>query len=241
MRGQRGATVSTTSQARGAAPSPPAPQAVPGVRPGQRRGPRRATVLGIALVAGAVLLGARTVSAADRREPVWSLRTPLAAGSVVTPDALVPAMAAADQGLAAYVGAGAPLVPGTRVRHDVAAGELLPVAALVAPGGADDRRLVTVAVEPLHAPPELARGERVDVYLTPRDSGAGPAAAASTLVLRDALVADVPPPSDSAAADSMAVVLDLPAAQAARAVAAVRGGAVDLVRVPAGAAAAPSR
>ena len=88
-------------------------------------------------------------------------------------------------------------------------------------------------VDPLHAPLSLARGERVDVYVSPQDGasvGSGVDVLPS-LVLPAALVADPGSLDASGSSDQIGVVLEVPAKDAARAVAAARGGEVDLVRV----------
>ncbi len=184
---------------------------------------------GVGLVVVSVVLGGRLVAAADDRVDVWSTTSSLAAGSVLGPDDVVLARAALDDA-GAYLPADRD-VSGLVLQRDVGAGELLPAAA-VADGVRGDRRLVTVPVDPLHAPPGLARGERVDVWVTPADgaSPAGPAASPS-LVLSGALVADPGSADTSGLTDQLGVVLDVSAADAERAVAAARAGDVDLVRV----------
>jgi hypothetical protein len=191
--------------------------------------------VGVALVVIAVVAGSALLGSAGDRVPVWSLRSALAAGTTLRADDLVPAPVAGDS-VALYAGSSTD-VTGKVLTRDLGAGELLPLSALGAPGGAA-RRLVTVAVDPLHAPPGLARGERVDVYVTPRDGasvgGSGTVRVLPTLVLARALVAD-PGASDPAGASTqIGVVLDVAAADADRAVAAARGGDVDLVRVGTG-------
>ncbi len=127
-------------------------------------------------------------------------------------------------------------VTGRTLARDVGVGELLPAAALTDAATAD-RRMVTVPVDPLHAPPALSRGERVDVYVSPKDGasvGQDGVTVLPTLVLAGALVAD-PGVADTAGTTSqLGVVLDVGARDAGRAVAAARGGDVDLVRVGSG-------
>lgn len=207
-------------------PVPPSPRAV------RLRGGGRDLRLGVGvlLVLVSVVLGARLVSAADDRIEVWSLAAPLSAGSTLGSDDLV-AVPVALTDLSAYVVAGTDVV-GQVLRRDVEAGELLPAAA-VGEGQPGTRRLVTVPVDPLHAPPALARGERVDVYVTPPDGavvGAGVDVLPS-LVLEAVLVAEPGAADASGVTDQLGVVLDVAAADADRAVAAARAGDVDLVRV----------
>ncbi|MBI1377071.1 MAG: flagellar biosynthesis protein FlgA [Frankiales bacterium] len=189
--------------------------------------------LGIALVVVAVVAGARLIGAADDRVTVWSLRSSLAAGTTLRADDLVAVPVGADS-LDAYVPQ-ATDVAGAVLTRDVGPGELLPAAALGPSDAA--RRLVTVPVDPLHAPPGLVRGERVDVYVSPRDGtslAAGGVAVLPSLVLAGALVADPGSVDPAGVGTQVGVVLDVAAADADRAVAAARGGDVDLVRVGTG-------
>jgi hypothetical protein len=207
-----------------------APPSPPARRPQVRRDLRLAA--GGALVLVAMVLGARLLAGAGDRTPVWSLRVPLAAGTALQADDLVAVDVGGDATTVAVYVAASDDVIGRRTTRDLAAGELLP-AASIATSSRVDRRLVTVAVDPLHAPPSLARGERVDVYVTPRD-GASVGSTVSvlpTLVLAGALVSDPGSPDASGASAQVGVVLDVAAKDADRAVAAARAGDVDLVRV----------
>ena len=130
-----------------------------------------------------------------------------------------------------YVGANSTDLVGRKVTRPIGAGELIPVSAVAetAPNASGDRRLITVPVEPMHSPIDLAHGDRVDVYVSPRDQGG--AAGASQLVLGGALVSEVNADADSATGE-IAVVLDVEATHGAQLVAAGRSGVIDLVRVP---------
>ena len=205
----------------------------PPSRPSPPRWRDRRLLVGVLLLVGCVVAGSRVVAAADQRVPVWSVRHDLAAGSVVAADDLAVRLVAADAGLELYLAAAGEGPAGRRLLRPVAAGELLPVGALAA-GPIAARRLVTVPVEPLHAPVGLSRGERVELWVTPRDAdGAGADTPLPELVLPSAVVADVADDPDAlGSATERAVVLDVAAADAARVVAASRRGAVDLVRVP---------
>lgn len=195
---------------------------------GSRRDLRLA--LGVVLVLLAVVLGSRLL--ADDRAPVWSLRAPLAAGTALSADDLVAVPVSIDDA-AVYVGAATDVV-GRRLARDLGAGELLPSSALVDSAAPGPHRLVTVPVDPLHAPPGLARGERVDVYVTPPDGasvGGDSVTVLPALVLAGAVVADPGLADQTGATTQVGVVLDVAAADADRAVAAARAGDVDLVRV----------
>jgi hypothetical protein len=190
--------------------------------------------IGVALVVASVVLGAKLLSSAGDREAVWTAKQALAAGTTLRADDLV-ASAVAWDNLAAYVPQASD-VTGKVLARDVGAGELLPAAAL-ADAATDTRRLVTVPVDPLHAPPGLARGERVDVYVSPKDGasvGQDGVTVLPTLVLAGALVADPGSVDTAGTSSQIGVVLDVAAKDADRAVAAARGGDVDLVRVGTG-------
>ena len=128
-------------------------------------------VLGVLLVLGSVLLGARVVTAADATVPVWSAGGDLAAGTVLTADDLVPVSVRLDDAADAYL-ATSTRPAGRVLGRAVQAGELVPRSALEEPSG-----LVQLAL-PVQAgfvPPGLARGQVVDVYAV-ADPVAGAAA-----------------------------------------------------------------
>ena len=126
-----------------------------------------------------------------------------------------------------YLDASGSEVIGRRLGRAIGQDELVAITAI---GASDaDRRLITVPVEPVHAPTDVAHGDRVDVYSSPRD--AATAGGSSRLVLTGALVEQVSTDIDSARGE-LAVVLDVRADQAALVVNAVRTGVLDLVRVP---------
>ncbi len=190
--------------------------------------------IGVGLVVVSVVLGAKLLSSAGDRVPVWTATQALAAGTTLRADDVVAVSVAADN-LAAYVPQSSD-VTGKVLARDVGAGELVPAAAL-ADSATDTRRLVTVPVDPLHAPPGLARGERVDVYVSPKDGasvGQDGVTVLPTLVLAGALVADPGTVDTAGTSSQIGVVLDVAAKDADRAVAAARGGDVDLVRVGTG-------
>src|SRR3954471_16343060 len=89
-------------------------------------------VLGVLLVLGSVLLGARVVSAADATVPVWAAAGDLAAGTVLTADDLVAVDVRLDDAANAYL-ATSTQPAGRTLSRAVSAGELLPRATLVEP------------------------------------------------------------------------------------------------------------
>jgi SAF domain len=117
-------------------------------------------VLGVLLVLGSVLLGARVVSAADATVPVWSATGDLAAGTVLTAADLVAVDVRLDGAAGAYLAASTQ-PEGRTLARAVRAGELVPRASLEEPA-----ELVQVAlpVQAGYVPPGLVRGQVVDVY-----------------------------------------------------------------------------
>jgi hypothetical protein len=192
-------------------------------------------VLGVLLVLASVLGGAKVLASADVRESVWVAARDLAPGTTLgsadlrREDARL--FATGDR----YLTGAAPV--GYVVLRPLGAGELVPAAALGAPGEQGARREVTVPVGGGHLPPDLARGQQVDVYVTPSEQAAkragGAEAFAPRLVLRGATVARVVRPSGlvSSAAD-LPVVLAVPQDEVEALVQALADGRLDLVRVP---------
>jgi hypothetical protein len=192
----------------------------------RRRWWRDARVIGgVAVVVVCMLVGARIVTWGEARESVWQVSRTLAAGATVSladvravevPSAVAEGFLSVDE------------VPDGRLVRDVVAGELL-TSGSVATGDEPDVRWVTVPVEPLHAPDDLAAGDRVDLWSTPRaDLGA---IAQPELVLPDVLVAQVFSDSRGFQGD-FAVVVEVLPEESAAVLRALRTGAIDLVRVP---------
>src|SRR4051794_1386942 len=146
------------------APAPPGPaEAPPGPVPRRVRPPRwldLRLVLGLVLVLGSVLLGARVVSAADATVPVWAAAGDLAAGTVLTPADLVAVDVRLDDVAGSYL-AVSTHPEGRALARAGGEGELLPRAVLAEPA-----RLVQLAlpVQAGYVPPSLRRGQLVDVY-----------------------------------------------------------------------------
>ena len=199
-------------------PSPPAARLQ---RPSWRDG---RLVLGVLLVLGSALAGSRLLAGADSSQQVWVAAHDLAPGTVLAEDDL-------RLGRARLYDAGGRYLTGDRpvgylVTRAVAADEIVPGAALTAPGKADERREVTVAVDAGHLPPDLDRSDRVDVYVTPEKGTA-------RLVLSGVTVARVARAGGLAASSQEpSVVLSVAPADVLALVQALGEGAVDLVRLP---------
>ena len=161
-----------------AAATPGTAAPVPGSAPRRIRPPRwldLRLVLGVLLVLGSVLLGARVVAAADATVPVWSAAGDLAAGTVLAAGDLVAVDVRLDDVAGAYL-ATSTRPEGRTLARAVRNGELLPRTALEEPA-----ELVQLAlpVQAGYVPPGLDRGQVVDVYAV-----ADPAAREGHLVVR---------------------------------------------------------
>ena len=226
------ATRQNTSVAPGLpTPSSPLPPESPPARrlkiESRWRDPKLAA--GIALVAGSVVAGSWLVASADDRVLVWSAAHDLASGIEIRDGDLVQTAVRLDAA-SAYIGVSSAPVVGRRLSRPIGAGEVVPLGAVSAV--AADHRLITLPVEPLHSPVALKHGDRVDVYVSPRDAAGG--VGESRLVLAGALVSDVTEDADSARGE-FAAVLDVDAKDAALVVGAGRSGVIDLAGVPVGA------
>jgi hypothetical protein len=208
--------------------SPPGPASTPaGPVPRRVRPPRwldLRLVLGVLLVLGSVLLGARVLGAADATVPVWSAAGDLAAGTVLTADDLVAVDVRLDDAAGAYLST-ATRPEGRTLARTVRAGELVPRSALEEPAG-----LVQLAL-PVQAgfvPPALERGQIVDVYAVtdPVAGAVEPDGAGVALVVGSAPVQAVSGRSDgvlSTATTTVQVVVSVAEEDAATVLAAIGG------------------
>ena len=224
-----------------AAAAPGAAAPVPGSAPRRVRPPRwldLRLVLGVLLVLGSVLLGARVVAAADATVPVWSAAGDLAAGTVLTAGDLVAVDVRLDDVAGAYL-ATSTRPEGRTLARAVRDGELLPRTALEEPAA-----LVQLAL-PVQAgfvPPGLDRGQVVDVYAV-ADPAAGATAAGDGSVTPVVAAAPVQAISGrtegvlSTATTTVQVVVSVPADRAPAVLGAIGGrplvvvvhGSVDAV------------
>lgn len=186
--------------------------------------------LGVLLIVGSVVAGARIFAGADRYSAVYVARTALVPGERLAAVDLGVGRVRFDGEAAQYVAAGR-TPAGYVVTRYVAAGELLPLAALRSDGPTISAgRFVTVPVGAGHLAPDLARGQLVDVYLTVKAASGGVSAPA--LVASAVPVDSVGDAGSLSAGDTESVDLVVPAAQVAAIVRAVESGIIDLVRVP---------
>jgi len=122
-------------------------------------------VVGVILVIAATTLGARLVASVDDRTPYFVAVENLVAGEAVTAASFRRVDVALADSPGRYVSADAPVPEGKIMLRDVLAGELVPTAALGAPGDVGVQR-VTVPAD-AQSTAGLERGHRVDLYVTP--------------------------------------------------------------------------
>jgi hypothetical protein len=233
------------------------PEVVPGPAPRRVRPPRwldLRLVLGVLLVLGSVLFGARIVSAADATVPVWAAAADLAPGTEVTVEDLVSVDVRLDGTARLYLSAGTS-PEGRVLARAVRAGELLPYSALEEPA---EQVQVALPVQAGYVPPGLRRGQVVDVYAVadPAAGAVGTADGSVTLVVRNATVQATTGASDgvlSTPTTAVQVVVAVPVDRADEVLSSIAGrplvvvvhDSVDVAQgepaeVPAPATAAPS-
>lgn len=170
-------------------------------------------VVGVLLVLVAATLGAKAVASADDRTPVWVAAGNLVAGDKVDESSFVRADVRLADGMDSYLAADAPAPAGSFMLRDVRAGELVPASAVGGPDAVDVQR-VTVRADAMSTS-GLARGSRVDVFVTPKAPTANEASRpATTKVLESAAVAAVLTSSGGLGSGSMtSVQIYVPAAK----------------------------
>lgn len=143
-------------------------------------------VLGVLLVLGSVLLGARVIGSADATVPVWAVTGDLAAGTELGAGDLRPVQVRLGDAADAYLSTST-RPEGRTLSRAVRAGELLPRAAL---DEASELVQLALPVQSGYVPPGLDRGQVVDVYAVadPAAGTTGSADGAVTLVVRSAPV-----------------------------------------------------
>lgn len=163
----------------------PAPAAAR-LRPPSWRDPR--LLVGVLLVLGSVVLGARVVAAADDTEPFYVAARAITPGDRIGPDDLrVVDVRLGDAG-EAYLGADAGPAADLVATRTVAAGELVPRGSV---GAASDVVLQPVAVPVTTLPDGLRAGTVVDVWVAQPDPERAGAFLEPERVVQGADVADV--------------------------------------------------
>jgi hypothetical protein len=119
-------------------------------------------VLGVILVLGSVLIGARIVSSAGRTYPTVAARHDLAAGTILTAgDITVARVQLPHHGTGVYFSRIDDAV-GKRLSRAVSAGELVPIGAL---GAVPAQTTVTVPLA-AGAAPDLHKGQRIELWVS---------------------------------------------------------------------------
>ena len=208
------------------------PAAVRAARPGWRD-PR--LWVGVLIVAGSVVAGARVLAAADDSVSVWAAARDLGAGDTVTAADLVVRRVrfTSSTDLGRYVSADAAVPAGTLLVRGIGAGELLPRTALGA-AGTQGLLQLPVAVAADQVPPSVSAGSMVDVYLVPAPgSDCASSCDGRPVLSKVTVVAASTVDSGFAASGSRQLVLGVDASGAAafyQAVAAGDGATVSVVR-----------
>lgn len=144
--------------------------------------------IGVALVAVSVVAGARVLGGSDDTVAMWSLRSDMAPGDVITPSDLVKSRVhfSDPADIERYFTA-ADTLPATRyLVRGIGAGELLPRSGL---GESDpDTVQVSVSLPRTLVPPTVKTGATVDLWITPEgsDSGDGAKRAVESVVVVEA-------------------------------------------------------
>lgn len=169
--------------------------------------------IGVVLVTGSVVAGARILSGADDMTPVWSASGDLVAGQVLTAADLRATQVrfGDDVDRDRYLEVDDELPAALTLTRPLAAGELVPAAAL-GEEPTDDTVAVSIAVSAEHVPTDLVRGSRVDVWVIADGSLAQRRVrSAAEPVLSDIVVLDAPVVTDAfASATSRQLVLAVP-------------------------------
>lgn len=177
--------------------------------------------VGVVLLAGSVVAGARLLAAADDTVQVWAAASDLGEGARLTEDDLVATRVrfADEAALAGYYRVEEELPADLQLGHGLAAGDLVPRAAV---GPAEDSGLVEVpiAVEPEQVPPSVEDGTVVDVYVVaapdPEEEEAAVPAPTEGPALAAVTVVDAPAPAESfGTSGRRQLVLAVPEADAA--------------------------
>jgi hypothetical protein len=123
-------------------------------------------IVGVLLVAGSVVAGSATVTAADRSVRVWALTRDVAASTVLSAQDVRPARVRLFDTAPRYLST-TRSPAGRTVTRALSAGELLPVTAVRT---GDPALVVNLPVRPENAP-SLQRGQAVEVWAGTKDCG----------------------------------------------------------------------
>lgn len=188
-------------------------------------------LVGLLIVAGSVVAGARLFTAADDTRAVWAVRGDHRVGTPVAAEDLRSVDVRLDDSAENYVPASETVEPGQVWAHDVNAGELLGVAA-TRPADADEVGELPVIVAPGALPSDLGEGDRVDVWVSNTTGTAG-AGRASLVLERIRVLSVAGAPASMGETSGYRVLLGLEEDSPDRlgeALGAISSGEVTLVR-----------
>jgi hypothetical protein len=182
--------------------------------------------VGVLLVLVSVLVGVQVVAAADRTDPVWAVRSDLAAGTTLAPGDLVVVRMRLSTGANRYLAAGRSPA-GLLLVRDVRAGELLPRDSV---GPHIHGSLVSIPVSPQHVPSTIRAGQRIDVYATTKGPN-GPPQTARVLAAVPVQQVRYPARGVMSSTAEVAIVVRVPAESAVALVRALRSADIDVTVV----------
>ena len=123
-------------------------------------------VSGLSLFIIALLAASLIAKEANRTVYVWASSTELAPGNVITQSDIKATPVLLPESAKNYLSASAQII-GAVVKFRVAAGDLIPLAAITSTAEQLDLRAVPLTVESTDLPMGLTRGEVIDIYAIP--------------------------------------------------------------------------
>jgi hypothetical protein len=123
-------------------------------------------VTGLSLFIIALLAASLIAKEANRTVYVWASATELAPGNVITQSDIKATPVLLPESAKNYLSASAQII-GAVVKFRVAAGDLIPLAAITSTAEQLDLRAVPLTVESTDLPMGLTRGEVIDIYAIP--------------------------------------------------------------------------
>jgi len=123
-------------------------------------------VTGLSLFIIALLAASLIAKEANRTVYVWASATELAPGNIITQSDIKATPVLLPESAKNYLSASAQII-GAVVKFRVAAGDLIPLAAIASTAEQLDLRAVPLTVESTDLPMGLTRGEVIDIYAIP--------------------------------------------------------------------------
>ncbi len=123
-------------------------------------------VTGLSLFIIALLAASLIAKEANRTVYVWASSTELAPGNIITQADIKATPVLLPESAKNYLSASAQII-GAVVKFRVAAGDLIPLAAITSTSDQLDLRAVPLTIESTDLPMGLTRGEVIDIYAIP--------------------------------------------------------------------------